>query len=285
MYTLGLLAAGLVLLLLLGRREHLAFTDTVKDITRTVDQAEQDRIFEMAPVSLRNRAISTNTEMKYPIDKSKTLVANILQDFLKTVYVPATAPITDEAITAFASERKEFYRQMQPSTAYTTFFLDAYSTGDATRLIQEYLKAPASTRPLSTPPTSGSGGVSVPQVLEQMKQTLLDYKMTGKSEYKTSYDGLKAWMDRYISTLSTQLTRDADRLTSEVDTYRNANPEIEKTQVEFQRVAREGPQVENTYLTIKKQMDQTSTPDYSGLYVKGAIALGLVIAAAVLSFF
>jgi hypothetical protein len=118
-----------------------------------------------------------------------------------------------------------------------------------------------------------------------MRDNLLEYKMTGDPRYKSAYDGIKAWMDQYVSTLNTQLAREADAITTDVATYRNANQEMTQTQNEFQRVKTEGPQAENTYLTIKKQMDQIPTFEPSNdSYIKVGIAAGLALGAGVLAF-
>lgn len=292
MYTRELLfAAGLLLLLLLGRREHLTFTDTVKDIRNTVDQAEQDRIFAMAPASLQQKATALNAAIPAGADRSKSFVAAIVRDFQTEVYVPATAPITETVVDNYITQSRRKWQEL--ATAYAnhpengpgfSFYLETYSNGDAKRLLMTYLNlAPArAPLPLSTVPTSSSN-VSIPRLLEQMRDNLLEYKMTGQSEYKSVYEGTKSWLDTYIADLNTQLTKDADAITSDVATYRSANTEMTQTQADFQRVKTEGPQLDDAYRTIKTQMDQNPVADTTGLYVKGGIAAALALGAIVLA--
>jgi hypothetical protein len=103
--------------------------------------------------------------------------------------------------------------------------------------------------------------------------------------YKAAYDGIRVWLDNYVSTLNLKLTRESDAITSDVASYRNANQEMTQTQDDFQRIKTEGPRVENTYLTIKKQMDQLPTFDSSNSsYIKVGIAAGLALGAGVLAF-
>jgi hypothetical protein len=279
-----LLAAGVLALTLVGRREHLTFTSTLKDIRESADPAELDRIFALAPDSLQRRATALNAAMKNTEDLSKTYVAKIVQEFQTKVYVPATAPITESVVDNFVAEQKSSY-QAAPTSLLTAFFLEAYSTGDAKRLLVSYLDLKPAAAPLAVASIpSSSTEMSIPSALEQMRDMLLEYKVTGKSEYKSAYEGTKAWLDRYIADLNVQLTRESDAISAEVTAYQSANPDMTQTQAEFQRVVKEGPELENRYLTLKKQMDQTTTPDTTGLYVKGVIAAGLALGAAVLSF-
>lgn len=272
-----LLVAGILLLLLLGQREHLSFTQTIKDVRNTVDQAEQDRIFAMAPASLQRRAQTAD-----PI-RPKLLVAQIIRDFQKDVYVTATAPITETVINSFVGSKKTYYAAT-PEALNAAFFLEAYSSGDAKRLLFSYFTvAPVAAPPPQAAPPTPSGSVSVYRVLDQMKSALLNYKMSGDTRYKTSYDGLKTWMDQYVSSVNTQLAQEANSITQDVNQYRTANTEIARIQTDFRRVQREGPEVENTYLTLKKQMDYVPETDQTSFYVKVGIAVGLVVGAIVLS--
>lgn len=285
MYPL-LLAAGIVLLALVGRREHLTFNDQVKDIRNTVDQAEQDRIFQMAPTSLQRAASTANAQGGYPVDKSKVILAQIIRDFQKDVYAPATAPITETVVDNFVSTKRTAY-QANPTLADASFYIQAYSNGDAKRLLMSYFNLlPAAgtipnIRAVPTPSTSAA----LPNLLEQMRDMLLEYKMTGDVRYKTVYDGTKAWLDTYLTNLSDSLTREADGITADVTSYASANTDMTKIQSDFQTVKSEGPKVEDRYLTVKRQMDQQPIVDTSGAYVKVGITAGLAIGAIVLWLF
>jgi hypothetical protein len=278
MYALGFLLAGVLLLILMSPREHLTISAPMVDIRDTVPPAEQDRIFAMAPTSLQSRATATNTAMGSPVDRSKSLVAAIIRDFQTDVYVMATAPITEAVVTAWAATKKTAYSTMSTSPL-TTFYLDAYSNGDAKRLVMSYvgLTSAATTPPINPPPASSTATpTSIPQALQYLQDNLLEYKMTGNDTYKSAYDGTKRWIDSYIASLNTQLARDADGISSQITSYDSAAPELAKSQADFQAVKENGPKVEDTYLTIKKQMDhRLGASSDSGSYVKGAIAAGL----------
>jgi hypothetical protein len=290
MYTRELLlAVGLLLLLTFGRREHLAFTETIKDVRNTVSPEEQTRIFALAPASLQQKAIALNTAQQNPIDRSKTHVSAIISDFQGTVYVPATDPITETVVDNYVARVRGFFQEipLDPGNLMTPFYLEAFSNGDAKQLVMAYLGiAPAAARlPIASLPTSSTTAASIPNLLEQMRANLLEYKMTGRSEYKSVYDGTKSWLDQYISSQTMQLNREADQITSDVTTYQTANADMTQTQTDFQRVKTEGPKLEDSYLTIKKQMDQVPGADSTGLYIKGGIAVGLILGAVGLTLF
>jgi hypothetical protein len=290
MYTRELLlAVGLLLLLTFGRREHLAFTETIKDVQRTADATEADRIFALAPASLQQKAIALNTAEQNPIDRSKMYVVTIISQFQSEIYVPATDPITETVVDNYVTSKRDML-SMIPSDRgglLVPYLLEAFSNGDAKRLLMAYLGlAPAAASlPIASLPTSSTTAASIPNLLEQMRANLLEYKMTGRSEYKSVYDGTKSWLDQYISSQTMQLNREADQITSDVTTYQTANADMTQTQTDFQRVKTEGPKLEDSYLTLKKQMDQVPGADSTGLYIKGGIAVGLILGAVGLTLF
>jgi hypothetical protein len=286
MYTRELLlAAGLLLLVFLGRREHLAFTDTIKDIRNRQDNAEFTRIFEMAPPSLQQSATAANTVAPLP-GGAKAWVAGLVRAFQQRVYVSATAPITETVIDNFVRSYRTELQATPLQPGEPDVYVQALSNGDAKRLLMTYfgITAAGALPTISTLPTS-STSADINTVLGQMRDTLLEYKMTGKSEYKTAYDGTKAWLDQYIASLTTQLTKESDAITTDVDSYRSANTDMLQTQADFQKVKTQGPVLENQYLTIKKQMDNVPGPDTTNLYIKGGIAAGLALGIVALSAF
>ena len=286
MYTRELLlAVGLLLLVFLGRREHLAFTASIKDIRNMQNQEEIARIFEMAPASLQQSATAANTVAPIP-GGAKAWVAGLVQVFQQRVYVPATEPITEAVIDNFVRSYRTELQAIPLQPGEPDVYVQALSNGDAKRLLMSYfgITAAGSIPAIANLPTS-STTADINTVLGQMRDTLLEYKMTGKSEYKTAYDGTKAWLDQYIASLTTQLTRESDAITTDVDSYRSANTDMLQTQADFQKVKTQGPALENQYLTIKKQMDNVPAPDTTSLYVKGGIAAGLALGILALSAF
>jgi hypothetical protein len=288
MYTPGLLLLGVLVLVALGQREHLTISAPMVDIRGTQNAAETDRIYGLAPESLKSLAMNSPAPNPNPAggDKAKNLIVAIIRDFQGTVYVPATAPITETVVDSYIARILQVFAS-RPDTPTDSFYKTVFSNGDAKRLVMAYLglTADASIPPVNPPPTSSTSAISIPNILASMRDNLLEYKMTGDTRYKSAYDGTKAWMDRYVATLNTQLTREADAITNDVATYRTANQEMTQTQNEFQRIKAEGPKAENTYLTIKRQMDQIpAAPASNDTYIKVGIAAGLALGAGVLAF-
>jgi hypothetical protein len=286
MYTPGLLL-GVLVLVALTQREHLTISAPMVDIRSTQNAAETDRIYALAPQSLKS--LATNSPAPNPFstgDKAKNLIVVIISAFQRMVYVPATDPITEPVVDSWVAQILQFISQ-ESDTPTNSFYRTAFSTGDAKRLAMAYvgLTSDSTIPPVNPLPTSSTAAVSIPNILAGMRDNLLEYKMTGNPRYKSAYDGTKTWMDRYIASLNTKLARESDAITEEVTRYRTANADMTKTQSDFQRVKTEGPKAENTYLTIKQQMDQSPVFDGStNAYIKVGIAGGLAIVAGVLSF-
>jgi hypothetical protein len=290
MYTPGLLLLGVLVLVALSRREHLTFTSTLKDIRGMSDQAEIDRVYALAPASLKS--LATNSPAPNPLttgEKAKNLVALLVSEFQRGLYIPATTPITEAALDAWIATTLQA-AATRDETPVLSFMKTALSNGDAKRLYMAYLGLTSSTTtpPINPPPASSTTTpTSIPQALQYLQDNLLEYKMTGNDTYKTAYDGTKRWIDSYIASLNTQLARDADGISSQITSYESATPDLAKSQADFQAVKANGPKVEDTYLTIKKQMDHhtgAGAPSDSGSYVKGAIAAGLGLGALALVF-
>jgi len=288
MYTPGLLLLGVLVLVALSQREHLTISAPMVDIRGGPTAAETDRIYGLAPESLKSLATNSPAPNPDPSggDKAKNLIVAIIRDFQGTVYVPATAPITETVVDTYIARTLQVFAS-RPDTPTMSFYKTAFSNGDAKRLVMAYMGLTSSSTvpPVNPPPTSSTSAISIPNILGSMRDNLLEYKMTGDPRYKSAYDGIKTWMDQYVSTLNTQLAREADAITTDVATYRNANQEMTQTQNDFQRIKTEGPKAENTYLTIKRQMDQIPTFEPSNdSYIKVGIAAGLALGAGVLAF-
>ena len=288
MYTPGLLLLGVLVLVVLSQREHLTISAPMVDIRGTQNAAETDRIYGLAPESLKSLAMNSPAPNPNPAggDKAKNLIVAIIRDFQGTVYVPATAPITETVVDSYIARILQVFAS-RPDTPTDSFYKTVFSNGDAKRLVMAYLglTSTSTVPPVNPPPTSSTSAISIPNILASMRDNLLEYKMTGDPRYKRAHDGIKTWMDRYISSLNAKLAQESDAITREVTTYRTANADMTKTQSDFQRVKTEGPKAENTYLTIKKQMDQIPIFDGStNAYIKVGIAGGLAIVAGVLSF-
>lgn len=122
------------------------------------------------------------------------------------------------------------------------------------------------------------------RILEQYKANLLEYKVTGRSDYKTKATTAETWLRQYIDTLNKSVQTDADYINKFVKEYENTNPELIKFQKEIQNARKKGPQLSDVYEGEKKVLEEEPV-DESLFYTKAAAVGGILALAAVASFF
>lgn len=124
------------------------------------------------------------------------------------------------------------------------------------------------------------------QALELYRTNYLQYRTTGRSEYKTAYENAENWVQLYLQEKSRQITEGRSFVNSFLQNYSTANPDLDKLKTRFNQIRKEGPATEDEYRTIKKITEQTEIPvDSTSYYVKGGILVGLIGAIFVLSTF
>ena len=122
------------------------------------------------------------------------------------------------------------------------------------------------------------------RILEQYKANLLEYKVTGQSDYKTRANTAEKWLQDYIATLNKSVEADAAYISKFVKEYENTNPELIKFQKEIQNARKKGPELSDIYegekkVTIEEPVDETL------FYTKVAAIGGILALGAVASFF
>lgn len=120
-------------------------------------------------------------------------------------------------------------------------------------------------------------------VLNQYKNSLLEYKATGNSVFRQQAQASEKWLNDYILTLNQTVQRDAayiDRFTKE---YERTNPELVKYGREIAQVRKEGPKLQDVY--EGEQIEKKDVIDESSYYTKAAAVGGILAIAAVVSFF
>ena len=121
------------------------------------------------------------------------------------------------------------------------------------------------------------------KVLEQYKSNLLEYKVTGQSEYKTRANTAEKWLKEYIAALNKSVQDDAAYINRFVKEYENTNPELIKFQKEIQHARKKGPELSDVYEGEKKILAEEPV-DESLFYTKAAALGGILALAAVASF-
>jgi hypothetical protein len=250
---------------------------TPRNLRTGADATEAARIFQMAPASMQ--AAATTLAATLPTTTKEQIVAGLVVDFQTFVAYGVTSTFVSEAdVTSFVQARTRELSGAQSGIA--AFKLTQFQSGNVKTLLLTYFGIAPST--MQSP---GLSQANLVNALNIFRDNLLEYKLTGSSSYKRASDGAKAWLDRYLQNLNLQVNTTADSLTTQVNSYTSANPELIKAQTDFQTLKTEGPKVEDTYQTIRRQMNQTTAPpDMTGLYVKAGIAGGLVLGAIALTF-
>lgn len=122
------------------------------------------------------------------------------------------------------------------------------------------------------------------QAVEIYKQNYVEYKTTGRAEYKTAYETAQAWIEKYLQTMEKQLTDGRQSITTFVNEYASAGTTLGDLGDKMRTIKREGPASQDAYITIKR-INQDVPEDNTDLYVKAGIAAALAGVAGIMSAF
>lgn len=120
-------------------------------------------------------------------------------------------------------------------------------------------------------------------ILERYKANLLEYKVTGQSDYKTRANTAEKWIRDYIATLNKSVEMDAAYIKRFVKDYENTNPELIQFQKEIQKARKKGPELSDIYEGEQKVLPEDPV-DETLFYTKVAAIGGILALAAVASF-
>ena len=114
------------------------------------------------------------------------------------------------------------------------------------------------------------------QALEVYRTNYLEYKVTGRSEYKEAYLRAQAIVEQYLANLRKKIGNDASYVDGFVRKYADSNKRLTRLRDQSRAIQREGPILQDEY-DVKKRLNETSvvSVDYSPYYVKGAIIAGV----------
>ncbi len=302
MYALvALIAVAIALLVFSRSREHLEIVPT--KIIADETESESVRTFNMAPSQMKTAyvafmqspeagALQFPAWATTPEKKAAYMVRTPVVAFLRSVYTPATIPITDSDIATFVQQQIATLQAASPPPPLVV--LTNYQNGGMTTLLKAYfigqvteatVDETSTTPPPITPPSNlptapGDFG----QAVEIFRSNYVQYRTTGSSTYKQAYEGAEQWINRYLTSVQGQLTASNTNLTNFVDDYKNANPEMTILQKQLKNITKEGPRAQDEYQTVKRVMEGApETIDPRNYYVKGAIIVGILGIAGVLS--
>lgn len=120
-------------------------------------------------------------------------------------------------------------------------------------------------------------------VVNQYKQALLNYKVTGRSEFKTQAVRSETWIKDYLNSLSRQIQSDAAYIDRFVKTYERTNPDIVKYTREIRDARTKGPELQDVY-EGEQEVRKVPPMDETPFYVKAAVIGGILAIGAVVSF-
>lgn len=126
------------------------------------------------------------------------------------------------------------------------------------------------------------------QALELYRTNLVQYRVTGRTEYKTAYEAAERWIEIYLNGINQQITNGKTFVDGFLQNYSTANPDMDKLRTRFQQIRNEGPKTQDAYMAIRRineQAEMEPPVESTSYYVKGGILLGLVGAIALLSVF
>ena len=123
------------------------------------------------------------------------------------------------------------------------------------------------------------------RILEQYKSNLLEYKVTGQSEYKTRANRAERWIQDYIATLNKSVRMDSAYITKFVKEYESTNPDLIKFQKDIQLARKKGPELSDVYEGEQKTLPEEPVVDEWMFYTKVAAVGGIFALVAVASFF
>ncbi len=138
--------------------------------------------------------------------------------------------------------------------------------------------------PLAPPPTPSTSVQSFSQALDIYRTNYIQYKTTGREEFKMAYENAEAWVVNYLKSMETQVSQGSKNITDFVNKYSNSETEFGKIAATMRQVKTQGPAVQDKYMTIKRVQSETTGDEEADLYVKASIVAALVGIAALVSF-
>ncbi len=117
------------------------------------------------------------------------------------------------------------------------------------------------------------------QAVELYRKNYIEYRATGKSEYKIAYENAERWIQLYLESIAKQIGSGATYINQFVTNYQSSNPDLATLQSQFRSIRKQGPALEDQYVTIKRIGSDNQSPepeDWTAHYVKGVIAVGLL---------
>lgn len=125
----------------------------------------------------------------------------------------------------------------------------------------------------------------VETMINNYKNSLLGYKVTGGALYKQGLDTYKTWLDTYTNTLQQAIENNNSVINRYSNEYRNSNPEITDMQDKIKMIKQKGPELEDEISAIQERVQTEDEVDWTPFYSKLGVIVALVGVAAVVTSF
>lgn len=125
------------------------------------------------------------------------------------------------------------------------------------------------------PATSSQAPADFGQAVDIYRQNYVQYKTTGRAEYKTAYEVAETWIQQYLQSMRSRIDNSKQTITTFVNQQAGAGTELGKLGDKMKSIKKEGPASQDAYITIKR-INEDVPQDNTNLYVKGAIAAALI---------
>jgi hypothetical protein len=120
--------------------------------------------------------------------------------------------------------------------------------------------------------------------VQEYKANLLEFKVTGVSEYKSRADRAEKWVRDYINAIRTSVQSDAAYISRFVKEYENTNPDLIKFQKDIQEARKKGPELSDIYEGEQKMLPEEPEVNEWLFYTKVAAVGGIFALVAVAAF-
>ena len=125
-------------------------------------------------------------------------------------------------------------------------------------------------------PSNSQSPTDFGQALEIYKTNYIQYRTTGRPEYKLAYEGAESWVSQYLQSMSREIESGAISVNKFIEDNAKANPELTELQSRFRTIRKEGPAIQDKYATVRRVNNEVPDIDYTEYYVKAGLIVGFV---------
>ena len=108
------------------------------------------------------------------------------------------------------------------------------------------------------------------------KFNLSEYRVTGNTANKTAYELAQKGIEDRIEARKQNIGQNQQYIRDFLAKYQNTNKTLVDLHEKSKIIQSEGPRLQDEYIAAQQRAPAAAAADYTTLYVKGAIVLGLM---------